>query len=402
MRILIQPHGKVSLGEFLGKIFEGEFGNFKTFQAAVAFAKRSGVQHIGPHIAKAIQNGKKTRIVVGIDHHGTSQEGLEDLLQYCHPHGEIWINHCNEKYISFHPKIYLFENESVAIAIVGSHNFTEGGLYTNDEASAIHWLDLTKEEDANLLLELNGYFDIWCNPESENSRRLTVELLQKLLENGEVVSESLSSEEDQASTSLKPAKENGKRELIFAKSEVKRSAPKRKSPKSQTAKRSVSKPKTETETVATGAKGFVMTLQRTDAGSGQTTKGTSRRSPEIFIPLAARDYFPEFWGWKELFEEDSERPGKFDRIGVKMRVGGETVLVNMMTWPIKHDFRLRSEALRSAGNVGDIMRIEKVENSVGFDYYVEIIPAGTSSYPHFLELCSNTTRNSKKTWGYYN
>ncbi len=32
-------------------------------------------------------------------------------------------------------------------------------------------------------------------------------------------------------------------------------------------------------------RGFVMTLQKTDVGRGQTTAGTSARSPEIFIPL---------------------------------------------------------------------------------------------------------------------
>ena len=30
-----------------------------------------------------------------------------------------------------------------------------------------------------------------------------------------------------------------------------------------------------------------MTLQQTDVGTGQVTEGTSRRSPEIFIPLVA-------------------------------------------------------------------------------------------------------------------
>lgn len=400
MRILIQPYGATPLGEFLKKIFEGGYGNFYSFQAAVAFAKRSGVQHLSAHISETIQKGNKVRIVVGIDHQGTSQEGLEGLLECCRPDGEVWINHCNEKYITFHSKIYLFQNQSAAIAIIGSHNLTEGGLYTNDEASAIHWLNLKDKEDAKLLKELNSYFDILCKPDSENARKLNNELLQKLLKNGEVVPESLSSEEGQsASTTTKPLKTLEKQEIIFAKSEIKRSAPKSRFSKTKSAKRTTAKVKGIAEEAV--AKGFIMTLQRTDVGSGQTTSGTSRRSPEIFIPLAARDYFPEFWGWKELFTEDPKRSGKFDRIGVKVRIGGETVTVNMMTWPIKHDFRLRSEVLRSAGNVGDILRIEKVNNSDEFDYYVEIIPAEISSYDHYLELCSNKTRNSEKIWGYY-
>ncbi len=86
-----------------------------------------------------------------------------------------------------------------------------------------------------------------------------------------------------------------------------------------------------------------------------------------------------------------------------MRIGTAIVDVNMMTWPIKHDFRLRSEALRSAGNIGDILRIESTEGKNGFAYYVEIIPQGTIHYDQYLELCVNQVHssNSKKRWGYY-
>ena len=144
-----------------------------------------------------------------------------------------------------------------------------------------------------------------------------------------------------------------------------------------------------------------MTLQRTDVGHGQTTEGTARRSPEIFIPLTARDAAPRFWGWPELFVEDPEKPGKMDRRGVRMRIGGDEATVNMMTWPDKHDFRLRSEALRRAGRVGDILRIERVEGENNFDYYVEIIPSGTSEYQRRLAQCTGTAPRSPKRFGYY-
>jgi len=143
-----------------------------------------------------------------------------------------------------------------------------------------------------------------------------------------------------------------------------------------------------------------MTLMRTDVGTGQTTPGTTRRSPEIFIPLRARNANTDFWGWPSEFAEDTARPGKFDRFGVKMRLGGETINVNMMTWPVKHDFRLRSETLRSAGEIDDIIRIEKSDGSYGFDYYVEIIPKGTVHHDHYLGFCTNRTPNSQRRWGY--
>lgn len=399
MRLLVQPYGPITLGEFLKRIFKGEFGNFDAFQASIAFAKKSGVRHIQNEITDFLEKGNQVRIVVGVDHSGTTQEGLEALLQCCNPIGEVWINHCEDKYITYHPKVYLFESSEKAIAIMGSQNLTEGGLYTNDEASAIHWMDLKDEKDIELLQELKSYFDIWCNPKSKNSKILDVGFLTSLIKNGHVLPEAISFNEGQppkkATTTV------GDKENLFSKSEVKRLAPTIKVTKSAKTPTEIESKTSVSELLTSSSIGFVMTLQKTDVGTGQTTIGTSRRSPEIFIPLSARDYSPEFWGWKDQFIEDSKRQGKFDRLGVKMRVGVETATVNMMTWPVKHDFRLRSEVLRSAGNIGDLLRIEKVENSKEFSYYVEIIPVGTTSYDQYLELCSNTTRNSKKTWGYY-
>lgn len=152
---------------------------------------------------------------------------------------------------------------------------------------------------------------------------------------------------------------------------------------------------------AVRATGFLMTLQRTDVGVGQLTAGASRRSPEIFIPLTARNANPDFWGWDYLFTPDPSKPGKMDRNDVRMRLGTSIIEVNMMTWPDKHDFRLRNEALRSAGEVGDILRIERTDDNRSYAYYVEVIPQGTTEYNYYLSLCTNRTPSSRRLWGYY-
>ena len=144
-----------------------------------------------------------------------------------------------------------------------------------------------------------------------------------------------------------------------------------------------------------------MTLHKTDVGVGQATTGTARRSPEIFVPLAARDAQPGFWDWPAAFEPDPEKPGKRDRRGVRFRLGGEIVAVNMMTWPDRHDFRLRSGALRRAGRVGDILRMERADPASGYDYEVEVIRQGTEEHPIWLTQCRESVRNSQKRYGYY-
>lgn len=145
---------------------------------------------------------------------------------------------------------------------------------------------------------------------------------------------------------------------------------------------------------------FYMTLQRTDVSAGQVTSGTARRSPELFIPLAARDAAPEFWRWPAAFRHDPRRPGKMDRIDVPMLIGNSVAGVNMMTWPDKHDFRLRSEMLRSAGTVGDVLRIEKTDGAPEHDYSVTVIRPGDPDYEQAAARCANAVRNSEKRWGY--
>jgi hypothetical protein len=161
--------------------------------------------------------------------------------------------------------------------------------------------------------------------------------------------------------------------------------------------------------LSTEQKGFVITLQNTDVGVGQTSSGTSRRSPEIFIPKICVHSNPNFWGWPKLFKRDpnwtkatdNEGFGKMNRDGVRMRLGTQILRVNWWYNPDKRDYRLRNEALRSAGNVGDILRVELADGKAGFDYYVEVIPPRTSLFEQYAALCTQPVRNSKKKWGYY-
>jgi HKD family nuclease len=401
MKAILQPFGERTLGDLLKAAFGDRMGDFSSFQAAVAFVKRSGVQHIQDELQAFIEQGGCVRMALGVDYQGTSLEGLSDLLTTVGNDGDIFINHDEGWYVSFHPKLYLFEGENSALLIVGSGNLTEGGLYTNDEASLACVLDLNDVDDQAVLREVKAVLNTWCNEELETVSRLDRSLLQSLLDGGYIKPEAKVREGDaeagaaDKATRRTPGQPPIKREPLFGHGTGRRRPPRR-------------RPSVEREPTAEEMgfavdvpRWFVMTLMRTDVGVGQTTPGTSRRSPEIFIPLTARNQHPEFWGWQSQFSEDPSKPGKFDRWNVPVRIGGEVVNVNMMTWPDKHDFRLRSETLRSAGQEGDIIRIERVDQDLGFAYYVEIIPRGTSEYEDYLAMCVNPTPNSDKKWGYY-
>jgi HKD family nuclease len=403
MELIIHPFGDQTLGVYLKELLADESGAFHTFQAAVAFAKISGVQHIREELHEFVMRGSFVRMVIGIDLHGTSQEALSALMNAVGEGGEIWINHDETQFVSFHPKVYLFEGEQSAILIIGSGNLTQGGLFTNDEASGVYSLDADNPADMETLAHIKSALDNWCNPQNKIALLLNESFLEKLVAEEyvlpeaalrpEIATEAAASDEG---TDEDRAERKPRRRRLFGRLTGRKRPPRRvaKRPKVSVA----SKEKIPVRAV----QGFVMTLMKTDVGTGQTTPDTSRRSPEIFIPLTARNMFPEFWCWPDSFVEDQRRENKFDRRDVKMRLGGEIINVNMMTWPVKHDFRLRSEALRSAGQIGDIFRIECMEPGGDYEYYVEIIPQGTSGYNEYLARCTNkTSGGSKRVWGYY-
>ncbi len=395
MELILQPFSDRVLGELLRAALRGNVGAFDSFQAAVAFVKRSGTQHIVAELTEFVDRGGRVRIVAGVDQHGTSIEGLSDLLTALDGRGELWIHHSERTYVTFHPKIYLFVGPDLALAIIGSGNLTQGGLYGNDEAFAILSLDLGKTDDVRVMQELEMAFNRWCETQANTAHLVDSDFLKALIDDDYIRPEAQTRAEGDAGVATTEKDSEAKDEestTLFGLGPARHRPSKQRTSKTK----SFQPPPAEAHSL-----GFVMVLMKTDVGFGQTTPGTSRRSPEIFIPLSARNAEPGFWGWPDNFAEDSDRSGKFDRLNVQMRLAGEVIVVNMMTWPVKHDFRLRSEALRSAGDIGDILRVEQAPKGTGYEYHVEIIPKGTSEYDRYSELCVQSVPNSQKRWGYY-
>ena len=393
MEFIHQPSGSNSLADYLN---EGFSDSWTHFRAAIAFVKRSGTRHIAGGLASFARN-HDVEIIAGIDHRGTSYEGLESLLNAVSPAGRVVVFH-NPTFRTFHPKIYLFKSAVAADIVVGSGNLTGGGLFANYEAAIRLRLNLTVPNDTAILVDVEKVLDRWSDQSGGTARLLDEQLLAKLAAWGLIPPELLvapSPPDEQDSVGGLTAERD---EFPF----TARSEPG--PPRLSTHRQHTLETRSSGQPLAIRGPyiGFVMTLQQTDVGVGQTTSGTSRRSPEIFIPLAARDADAGFWKWPDGFVEDPRRPAKLDRHSVRMRLANEVIDVNMMTWPAKRDFRLRSESLRSAGNIGDILRLERaVDPNADYEYYAEVIPQGTTQHPVYLALCRNSVRNSQKRYGYY-
>ncbi len=104
MEFLHQPASSNRLGEFL---LDNLRGDWERFRAAVAFVKRSGTKHIVDEL-KTFSQKHPVEILAGINHGGTSKEGLDDLLQSIAKPGRVIIFN-NPKAYTFHPKVYLFK-----------------------------------------------------------------------------------------------------------------------------------------------------------------------------------------------------------------------------------------------------------------------------------------------------
>lgn len=392
------------LGEFISTQLTDK--KWSHFYAAIAFIKKSGVVHFYDDLQN-FSSTNSVRIISGVDLSGTSIEGLQLLSSSLNGHGEVWIFH-NENGSTFHPKIYLFHNDTEAILAVGSGNLTQGGMYTNYEASMIISLSFQEADEKTLFDNIITTLDSWSINGGECSKQLDEKVFQDLIDNDYIFPESVIAKQTAntiAGISSQPDSVKSRTKLFISQKVAA-------APKAQSCNIDLPEDLNEDDYIIedpvpvepqTGHHNiYLMTLQRTDVGEGQTTKGASRRSPEIFIPLSARDSDPEFWGWDNMFTEDSLKPGKFDRRDVSMRLGGEIINVNMMTWPDKSDFRIRSEAIRSAGNIGDILKLERTNGQLGYQYHIEIIPSDSSTHRHYKSLCNNPVRNSKKEWGYCN
>lgn len=162
-----------------------ESGEWKRIEIAVAWVRESGTKHVKPCLAKFLSVGGSAKFTVGIDIENTSEEGLEDLLELQDiGDSESYVYH-NEANATFHPKVYLLQNETRTRLIVGSNNITEAGLYVNTEAG----LQLEAASNDPLVIEVREALASWRDISSGFVKRLDRTLLRDLVALGYVMSE---------------------------------------------------------------------------------------------------------------------------------------------------------------------------------------------------------------------
>lgn len=129
-RVLNQPKQESAGDRIKVLLRDAHKGQFSRVTLVAAFAKRAGIGRISSELKKTKAKGISLTGIVGIDHGGTTKEGLRDVYGLC---DQTYVVHSTRKDVTFHSKAYVFEGAARTVLLVGSSNLTCGGLFTNIE-----------------------------------------------------------------------------------------------------------------------------------------------------------------------------------------------------------------------------------------------------------------------------
>ena len=156
-----------------------ESKKYKSFNGFVAFASISGVKKLEQYLKKAKNNYDHIRFYIGVDNRGTSKEALESLLSQ---NIETYIYYDERNYVTYHPKLYLFEGPIFSRVIIGSSNLTSSGIKTNLEASVqLDFRSKTGKQGIKFINEIKDYYASLLDLSSSKLRLLNKELLKELI-----------------------------------------------------------------------------------------------------------------------------------------------------------------------------------------------------------------------------
>lgn len=159
IELLLLPYDSANGKSLLHRLIqEIEAGSWTRFRAAVAFIRSSGNhEKLLAALVAFASEGKTVELTFGANTFGGEAAGSEldaiagvlDNLDEL-PSVRVFLYH--EQQRTFHPKIYLFdaEKEGRALLVLGSSNWSYGGLVNNVEANVVIRLDLVDDGDRRL------------------------------------------------------------------------------------------------------------------------------------------------------------------------------------------------------------------------------------------------------------
>ncbi len=386
--VINQPFGGYPnrVGDHIASMLTRPLECFNTVQMISAFAKASGVDILFDDLQRFISTGGTVQIAVGINHKGTSRQGLDRLLQ---SGAAVYVFH-NRGGDTFHPKFYLFERTSTeGVVLVGSSNLTRGGLYENFEFSVRLDHDLNNPLDAAIFRSFKDAFDTIIDLTSGMTLLLDASSLAELDRQGYLLDET--QPVARGGVGAGGAAAEPSQPSLFQHVPMPRAPrPSRRLPTPAI----LFQPG---QPVAT----FTMTLGRRD------TRQQPGYSRDIFIPIRARDANKSFWDWDQAYTPPaSGASGGYMERRVNFQVTPvsgitQSVLgVRIYQYAGRDEFRLNCSELVRGANPGDILVLSRMPADSTYDYDATVIPQRHSMYNAFRSLCVNIIAISGKQWGY--
>ncbi|MCH8033147.1 MAG: phospholipase D family protein [Bacteroidetes bacterium] len=348
-------------GEELSKTLKSK--RYSDFKIIVAYSRNSGINRIYNELANFADSGGKTSIIAGIDQRNTSYQALVNLKTFAKDN--LYIHHDNNFDITFHPKVYLFGNKEIEKVIIGSSNFTAGGLFLNYEANIDVTLD-NSLDSKNFKKQLNDYWEGLLR--DENTKKCGLSFLDKLLEGGFLADE----------RKQKPFKE------IIAK--ISYDMPFKS--KKRVKRLPIVKKTTEIQ-LPVLKESFAMTLSGFDVSS-------KSQDPVILIPLAALKTVPVFWNFPMLYTNSGAGyPQLYATANI--HIDGKKLSdqhIRIYYYDRKKEFRLQCEAIKRNGNPGDIILIHKDSQKL-LEFEIELLRKNSSKYNAIKPTLDKKVSNQK-------
>ena len=160
--ILIFPYDATTGASLFHRLIaELRSGRWMRLRVAVAFARVSGnAQELLAALLDFASSGRTVSLTFGADKFGedagSDLQAIEQLVNQFESHPNARIHLYHESGRTFHPKIYLFDNETdqQALLIIGSSNWSYGGLAGNVEGNILLYLSLNIEEERTIYDQL--------------------------------------------------------------------------------------------------------------------------------------------------------------------------------------------------------------------------------------------------------
>ncbi len=152
---------------------------------ATAWGKQSGLSRIAKEIEALRDRGGYAECIVGVDEGGATVEGLNRTVELF---DAPYVFH-DPGQRTFHPKIYVVQNDDRAVAVVGSGTLTRGGLFTNYEGSIVADLDLHDPDDAAFFAGVRDYYER-LKGLGDACKPLSLETIEQLKRDPRVIVES--------------------------------------------------------------------------------------------------------------------------------------------------------------------------------------------------------------------